>query len=60
MPSTTGRWDAQTRSIPAYRPTDLRGGGEHGMKKLVGTLKYARYAMGSMTAVLFAACGGGS
>ena len=30
------------------------------MKKLVGTLKYTRYAMGSMTAVLFAACGGGS
>jgi hypothetical protein len=30
------------------------------MARIVSSLKYARYAMGSMTAVLFAACAGGS
>jgi hypothetical protein len=30
------------------------------MSKLLGSVKYVRYAMGSMTAVLFAACAGGS
>jgi hypothetical protein len=30
------------------------------MKRFVSSLKYARYAMGSLTSVLFAACVGGS
>jgi hypothetical protein len=30
------------------------------MARLLSTLKYARYAMGSLTAVLFQACVGGS
>ncbi len=34
--------------------------GKTRMARLVSTLKYARYAMGSLTAVLFAACAGGS
>lgn len=34
--------------------------GKTSMARLVSTLKYARYAMGSLTAVLFAACAGGS
>lgn len=30
------------------------------MTHFISTLKYARYAMGSLSAVLFAACMGGS
>lgn len=30
------------------------------MKHMISTLKYARYAMSSLTAVLFLACVGGS
>lgn len=30
------------------------------MKRFVSTLKYTRYAMGSLSAVLFAACAGHS
>jgi hypothetical protein len=30
------------------------------MSQLLTTAKHARYAMGSLTAVLFAACSGGS
>ena len=30
------------------------------MARFIGTLKYARYAMGSLTAVLFLGCAGGS
>ena len=30
------------------------------MKSLASSVKHARYAMGSLTAVLFAACAGGS
>ncbi len=30
------------------------------MKRFVSTLKYGRYAMGSLTAVLFAVCCNGS
>ncbi len=30
------------------------------MARLVSTLKYGRYAMGSLTAVLFLLCAGGS
>ena len=30
------------------------------MSALMSTVKHARYAMGSLTAVLFAACAGGS
>jgi hypothetical protein len=30
------------------------------MTQFISTLKYARYAMGSLTAVLFAGCVGGS
>lgn len=33
---------------------------EFGMKRLMVTFKYARYAMGSMSAVLFAVCCGSS
>ncbi len=41
------RWDDQ------YERKDT-------MARLLSTLKYARYAMGSLTAVLFQACVGGS
>jgi len=30
------------------------------MSKFIASFKHARYAMGSLTAVLFAACAGGS
>jgi hypothetical protein len=30
------------------------------MSKIIASLKHTRYAMGSLTAVLFAACAGGS
>jgi hypothetical protein len=30
------------------------------MSALISSVKHARYAMGSLTAVLFAACAGGS
>jgi hypothetical protein len=32
----------------------------HTAKHLIGAAKYARYTMGSLSAVLFAACAGGS
>ena len=38
------------------RPTER----EHAMARLVSHFKYVRYAMGSMTAVLFAVCAGAS
>jgi hypothetical protein len=30
------------------------------MTRMIATVKYARYALGSLSAVLFAACAGGS
>ena len=30
------------------------------MTRIIGSFKHARYALGSLTAVLFAACAGGS
>ena len=32
----------------------------HSVRQLVGATKYVRYTMGSLSAVLFAACAGGS
>ena len=40
--------------------TDPERKGVMDMFKLVATAKHTRYVMGSLTAVLFAACAGGS
>ncbi len=40
--------------------SNLRKKGKTNMKQMISTLKYARYAMSSLTAVLFLACVGGS
>jgi hypothetical protein len=32
----------------------------HSGRQLIGAAKYARYTLGSLSAVLFAACAGGS